>query len=77
MHAPFISITVSILYFAWQRHDRSARGPSKRGTSNRPAIKPNRAGESRALDLAPVSRATVKPFKLKNVSTPVAHGAAQ
>jgi len=77
MHMPFISITVSILYFAWQWHDRSARGPSKRGASNRPAIKPNRVGESRALELAPISRVTVKPFKLKNISTPVAEGAAQ
>jgi len=77
MTTPFISITVSILYFAWQWHDRRAKDRSQRPSSNQPAIKPNRAGESRALELAPVSRATVKPFKLKNVSTPVAHGAAQ
>jgi len=76
MTTPFISFTASILYFAWMWHDRRAKDRSQQ-SSNQPAKKATRANETRALDLAPVSRVTPKPFNLEDVSTPVAQGAAQ
>jgi hypothetical protein len=77
MTTPFISLTVSILYFACLWHNRRAKDRSQRQSSNQPAKKSSRANESRALDLAPVSRVTPKPFNLEDVSTPVAQGATQ
>ena len=73
MTTPYISITVSILYFAWLWHDRSARDRFQRRSSSQPPKKSTRTSESRALDLAPVSRVTSKPFNLENVAAPVAH----
>ena len=77
MTTPFISLTASILYFAWLWHGRSAKDTSQRQSSNQPAKKLTRDNESGVLDLAPVSRVTPKPFNLEDVSTPVAQGAAQ
>jgi hypothetical protein len=72
MTTPFISVAASVLYFAWLWHGRSATDRSQRQSSNQPAKKSTHANENRALDLAPFSRVTPKPFNLKNVSTPVA-----
>jgi len=77
MTTPFISLTVSILYFAWLWHDRRAKDRFQRQSSTQPAKQSTRANESRALDLAPISHVTPKPFNLEDVSTPVAQGVAQ
>jgi hypothetical protein len=77
MTTPLISLTVSTLYFAWLWHDRGARDRFHRGSSNPPPKKSTRTGESRALELAPVSRVTPKAFNLENVATAVAQGTAQ
>ena len=77
MTTPFISLTVLILYFASLWHDRRAKDPSQRQSSNQPAKKSTQANESPALDLAPVSRVTPKPFNLEDVSAPLAQWDAQ
>jgi len=77
MTTPLISITVSIFYFAWLWHDRGARDRFQRGSTNQPPKKSTRTSEGRALDLAPVSRVTSKPFNLENVATQVPRRTAQ
>ena len=77
MTIPFISLTLLILYCASLWHDRRAKEGSQRQSSNQPAKKSTQANERRALDLAPVSGVTPKPFNLEDVSTSVAQGDAQ
>jgi hypothetical protein len=77
MTTPLITMTVSILYFAWLWHDRGARDRFQRGSSNQSPQRSTRTSEKHALELAPVSDGTPKRFSLENVATPVAQGAAQ
>jgi hypothetical protein len=77
MTTPLVSITVSILYFAWLWHDRGARDRFHRGSSNQPPKKSTRPSENRARDLSPVLRVTPMPLNLGDVAVPIAEGTAQ
>lgn len=77
MTTPFISITLSILYFAWLWHDRGARDRFQRGSSKQPPQESTQTSEKRALELAPVSYGTPKPFNLESVAAAIAQGTAQ